>query len=92
MYKFRKKPVVIEAFQMTKERRWNNLDWPEWLHEAWNKNFEEVGSFYPLSSALYIHTLEGNHLVSTGDFIIRGVQGELYPIKKDIFLETYEKV
>ncbi len=38
-HKFRKKPVVIEAFQMTKERRWNNADWPNWLHEANPKGF-----------------------------------------------------
>ena len=33
--KFRKKPVVIEAFQMTEERRATNADWPNWMHEAW---------------------------------------------------------
>ena len=37
MGKYRKKPVIIEAFQMTKERRWDNSDWPEWLHMAWQR-------------------------------------------------------
>lgn len=36
MTKFRKKPVVIEAFQMTQERRMDNSEWPEWLNAAWN--------------------------------------------------------
>ena len=34
--KYRKKPIVIEAFQMTKERRQDNSEWPSWLNEAWN--------------------------------------------------------
>ena len=34
--KYRKKPVVIDAFQMTLERRWDNSEWPNWLNKAWN--------------------------------------------------------
>ena len=97
--KYRKKPVVIEAFQMTKERRSNNVDWPEWLHRAWNKGQEEEGSVFPSdfpdsdgTDRLMIKTLEGNHLVSWGDYIIEGVSGELYPCKPDIFEKTYEPV
>ncbi|MEE8113067.1 MAG: hypothetical protein V3T23_01810 [Nitrososphaerales archaeon] len=91
-YQFRKLPIVIEAFQMTYERRQDNSDWPNWLHEAWNKKHEEIGSFFPLSSTLLIHTLEGNHLVSEDDFIIQGIQGDLYSCKPDIFEATYEPV
>ena len=97
--KFRKKPVVIEAFQMTPERRIDNSDWPDWLHEAWNLHPDDVGSVvaahYPNSDGtdrLTIHTLEGVHLVNWGDWIIRGVKGELYPCKPDIFAMTYEFV
>lgn len=97
--KYRKKPVVIEAFQMTKERRDSNYDWPEWLHRAWNKNNREPGAVFPSKyphsdgiDKLMIHTLEGDHLVEWGDYIIQGVQGELYPCKPDIFEKTYEKV
>lgn len=89
-HKFRKKPVVIEAFQITPETRSSNRDWPEWLNAAWNKEHDEAGSFFPLSTALYIHTMDGNMLVSDGDFIIQGVKGELYPCKPDIFTATYE--
>ena len=39
-YKFKKKPVEIEAFQMTKEKGITNADWPNWLHEAWSTNGE----------------------------------------------------
>lgn len=99
MPKFRKKPVEIEAFQMTKERRQDNSEWPNWLHEAWNMDFPEPGAVgcedYPHSDGtdrLLISTLEGTHAVSWGDFIIRGVQGELYPCKPDIFEATYDPV
>ena len=93
--KYRKKPVVIEAFQMTKERRASNADWPEWMHRAWQLDREAPGSLYPTEEGagdgtLSIGTLEGQHLVSWGDWIIQGVKGELYPCKPDIFEATYE--
>lgn len=96
-YKFQKRPVVIEAFQMTTERRGDNADWPSWLHCAWQLDRESPGSLYPTKEGdadgtLSIGTLEGQHLVSWGDWIIRGVQGELYPCKPDIFAATYQEV
>ena len=92
--RFTKKPVVIEAFQMTEERRASNADWPEWMHQAWQLDREAPGSLYPTEEGtgdgtLSIGTLEGPHLVSWGDWIIRGVKGELYPCKPDIFEATY---
>ena len=95
--KFRKKPVVIEAFQMTQARRTDNSEWPDWLNQAWNKERWSKGSVYPdakgtVDGHLCISTPEGVHLVSWNDWIIRGVKGELYPCKPDIFEMTYEKV
>lgn len=97
--KYRKKPVVIEAFQMTSERRWDNSDWPAWLNEAWQTGHGSEGGVFPandyfsgVADELAIWTLEGIHLVSHGDWIIRGVKGELYPCKPDIFEATYEPV
>lgn len=58
--KFRKKPIVIEAYQTDRE--------------------------------MVIHTLEGDHHASVGDWIITGVNGEQYPCKPDIFNKTYELV
>ncbi len=92
MSKFRKKAVVIEAFQMTKERRTDNGEWPEWLNEAWQRDFETVGAFYPLSTSLVIHTLSGPVIVQPGYWILRGVHDELYPCEPDIFEATYEAV
>ena len=79
--KFRKKPVVIDAIL------WSG------------KNLEEARSFiqsYILFSEdfsqLIIQTLEGDMWAFPGDWIIKGVNGEFYPCKPDIFQKTYEKV
>lgn len=97
MSKFRKKAVVIEAFQMTEERRGNNADWPQWLNQAWNMDRNEEGSLSPTSlksdgtDKLQVFTLEGTVTVDWGDFIIKGTQGEIYPCKPDIFHEVYDE-
>lgn len=83
--KYRKKPVVIEAFQ------WNGggaADWPDWFR---NSTHNAVGA-NPNPPTLVIYTLEGAMRADPGDWIIRGVQGELYPCKPNIFAETYEAV
>ena len=82
--KYRKKPVVIEAFQF-------NDDFtpiPEWLEQA----FQYGMAYYQGGDVPYltIKTLEGKHRADVGDWIIRGVKGELYPCKPDIFEMTYE--
>jgi hypothetical protein len=82
---FRKKPVTIEAVQYEKD---GNLAWhqaPRWLWEAL-----ESGVAFNRDGRLMLRTLEGEHVVSDGDWIIRGVKGELYPCKPDIFALTYE--
>jgi len=98
MSKYRKKPVVIQAFQMTKERRWDNSEWPTWLNQAWNKEPKEAGCVYCIDEdglvgpgdRLVVTTLEGTHAIPFGDWIIKGVKGELYPCKPDIFALTYD--
>jgi len=90
--KYRKKPIIIEAFQMTKERRWDNSEWPEWLHAAWNREPGE-NALWPdpdTPSILACGTLEGVHIITPGDYIIQGIKGEIYPCKPDIFEATYE--
>lgn len=80
MKKYRKKPVIIEAVQFTS----NNVD--EILEFA-------KGSFNnPSTSEIVIPTLEGNMMVSIGDYVIKGVNGEFYPCKPDIFDKTYEEI
>lgn len=93
--KVRKKPIVVEAFRITEETRTDNRDWPNWLHDAWQKPEGEMGAVYPLyqmskGGPLLIRTLEGVMACAIGDWIIQGVKGELYPCKAEIFDLSYE--
>ena len=97
MAKYRKKPVVIEAFQMTRNRRETNIEWPTWLNRAWSKDFSEEGAIscenFPNSDGkdrLVIRTLEGIYTVNWDDYIIQGIKGEIYACKPDIFEATYD--
>ncbi|MCZ6654830.1 MAG: hypothetical protein O7D91_17615 [Planctomycetota bacterium] len=93
--KFRKKPVVIEAWQFTEENRNNGSSWPEWLREAAELPIYTPGRVFYESgpvNMLVVNTLEGIMFARAGDWIIQGVNGELYPCKPDIFEETYDKV
>jgi len=98
MSRYRKRPIEVEAFQMTVDTRWDNSDWPDWLSYAWQKEPDEEGCLYAIGisysedSYLFIHTLEGPMKVNWGDFIIQGVSKEIYPCKPDIFEKTYEAV
>ncbi len=91
--KFRKKPIVIEAYHVGSDRFY-----PDWLRDAitncivtthakdnpsgWGEAFDNCD----------IKTLEGVRHAKNGDWIIEGVNGELYPCKPDIFEKTYERV
>lgn len=80
--KYRKKPVVIEAIQ--------------WTGENYNQVCKFVGKRLDIATGhndvgLMIRTLEGTMFASQGDYIIRGIKGEYYPCKPDIFEETYEE-
>lgn len=91
--KFRKKPVVIEAYQW-KESDALNLrgnGWPQWLIDATRSNEgEDQIVSQSFDGYATIKTLEGEMRADIGDWIIRGVKGELYPCKPDIFAATYE--
>ena len=88
--KFRKKPVVVEAFQLN-ERGLVGEDW-FWNAVSENKVItHDFGKFKQNPAWCEIKTLEGTMIAKAGDFIIRGVQGELYPCKADIFMATYEQ-
>lgn len=86
MPKFRKKPVVIEAEQFFE----GSQPWPEGVERRAAEDMSDsdlAHGYFP-----WIETLEGGHIVSEGDWIITGVQGERYPCKPDIFDATYEPV
>lgn len=76
--KYRKKPVEIDAIQWTGD---NNIE-----------IFKFCNMSYINDQELRIQTLEGSMIASVGDYIIKGVKGEFYPCKPDIFEMTYEKI
>lgn len=84
MPKFRKKPVEIEAVQFL----------------ATKESFDEIQKMEGLrwrpgqmgSETFIVETLEGEHIASKGDWIIKGIAGEFYPCKPDIFAATYDSV
>ena len=93
MPRFRKKPIIIEAFHLTEEARWDNRDWLEWMHRAWNGRIPEPGSMAPgLEGSLLIYTSEGTLSAKIGDWILQGTQGEISTCKDDIFQKLYEQV
>lgn len=93
MAKYRKKPVVIEAYQYEGDFvSSGNWTAPDWVNEAYNNGilvYKEVGDTPP---ELYVKTIEGDMKCNYKDYIIKGVKGELYPCKPDIFEETYEVI
>lgn len=83
--KYRKKPIVIEAVQHFADMGNHTAVIPQWLIAACMD-----GTIVARGNDTFIKTLEGEMRVSDGDWIIRGVKGELYPCKPDIFAATYE--
>lgn len=90
MAKYRKKPVVVEAEHVYKllnnaTQNWNEL--PQWVKDNYEK-----GNIVFLNNCLSIMTLEGRMKADYYDYLIQGVNGEIYPCKPDIFEKTYELV
>lgn len=85
--KYRKKPIVVDAF------RFGVDNVPEWCEDA------VLQGWYPVRDehgkqlfGVMINTLEGVMAAYSGDYIVKGVNGEIYPVKADIFEKTYERV
>lgn len=81
---FRKKPVTIEARQNTDDYE-QREDLVDWVRENQGR-----ASLSHIMGQVYIETLEGEMTAEPGDWIIKGVKGEFYPCKPDIFEATYE--
>ena len=89
--KYRKKPIEIEAFQLNER----GLVGEDWFWEAVSNNeiiTHDFGKYHPSPAWCEIKTHEGIMVARAGDYIIKGVKGEIYPCKADIFEQTYEVV
>lgn len=80
--KYKKKPVTIDAYQLSSE-----APLPEWMECAFT-----AGRIDRVGNRFVVDTLEGTMVADADDYIIMGVEGELYPCKPSIFEATYEKV
>ena len=82
--KYRKRPVVVEAYQ------WWPSGHPSAPPDYKESDHPEVTRWEENPAYGWVNTLEGGHVVTPGDWIITGIQGEHYPCKPDIFAATYE--
>jgi hypothetical protein len=84
--KYRKKPVTVEAMRLESDNVAKILEWigGKWVHSGGYDNND--------MPFINIHTLEGTVTTTFGDYVIKGVKGEIYPCKPDIFEMTYEAV
>lgn len=89
--KYRKKQIEIEAWQYIPNDRDDTVGTPQWMVDAMLSRKIEISDDSD-DRNLYINTLEGKMTASPGDYIIKGIEGELYPCKPSIFEQTYEKV
>lgn len=85
--KYRRVPLVLEAHQLTKDsvskiKEWTKQDLPWWANGYSPTNITGV----------YLQTLEGTVQATFGDYIVKGIDGEFYPCKPDIFARIYEEV
>lgn len=84
--KYKKKPVIIEAIQFT------GAPSVDYMFDEWGARFQRALSAYQEDNTIIIKTLEGDHRANIRDWIIKGVKGEFYPCKPDVFELTYEAV
>jgi hypothetical protein len=95
--KYRKKPVEIEAIQFFYGNEESENKLIDFCGDHVTNDCHDIGDIltdihFGVPTTLYVKSLEGNMKISHGDFIIKGVNGEFYPCKPDIFEKTYEKV
>ena len=91
MAKYQKLPIEIEAelvSELLEKFKHNFKELPEWVIEA----YENTTINTVTDNNFIIKTLEGNMIATKENYLIKGINGELYPRKKDIFEKTYEKV
>jgi hypothetical protein len=87
MPKYRKKPVVIEAIKFTRDNFQEIRDFTDYQAHSFTIERRIDGIAYCI-----IPTLEGQHMATEGDFIIKGIKAEFYPCKPDVFEQTYELI
>lgn len=88
--KYRKRPLEIDAFQIKPAMK--NSELPHWALEAMANGKLRLARLSQSTLLVEVTTLEGEMKCGYGDWVIRGIEGELYPCKRDIFEKSYESV
>lgn len=87
--KYKKKPIIIEAFRWTGDQ--NQTEDPEWIIEAIKQGIVQFKNSGTPDCFMTLVTPVGIMTASKGDYIIKGIKGEIYPCKLDLFEATYEE-
>ena len=95
--KYRKKPVVIDAMILREDNIFQVTEFidgkkPDVKSDMAADKWQDYVRLVKANEGMIIETLEGEHIADFGDYIIKGVKGEFYPCKPDIFELTYDKV
>lgn len=96
--KVRKKPIVVDAYLFNRSTAQDiKQKFPDFVHLCYWKKYKGVMVTTDFSESwdyctMVVETLEGDMIANEGDYIIQGVEGELYPVKSSVFKETYEEV
>jgi hypothetical protein len=86
--KYIKKAIPVDAWQIDLLELQHQGNYPDWVHNAMQPEYKIFPDIH--KKHITIKTLEGHMIGHEGDYLIKGVKGELYPCRKDIFEETYE--
>ncbi|QIL50088.1 hypothetical protein G7084_01375 [Weissella coleopterorum] len=86
--KAKKKPIVLDVWQIDVEAL-RKYEAPNWVIHEWDNSMGNIKSY---DDGLLILTLEGSMTAKIGDYIVKGTKGEIWPVRKDIFEETYDIV
>jgi hypothetical protein len=100
MAKYRKRPLKVEAIKIVGvsgdhedcEIAIEGDSRALWFQQALEKGVGEVGGLWVFHNRLCVGTLEGTMRADVGDFLVRGIAGEIYPVKPEVFEQTYEPI
>lgn len=91
MLRFRRLPFEVEAFQLSPDGSDDCDAWPAWAREAMAKRWHDVGALFPAigGPGFHVRIAAGVVRAAPGDWIVRGIDGEIYPVRPEIFAESY---
>lgn len=98
--KYCNKKDIVEVFVFSEEMRWDNSDWPTWMHDAWQKSVSEIGCIFLSPDGclkgedlkVFLSTEYGNKIIEYGDYIVKKNDGSIYPYNPTVFNLYHEEI